>query len=191
VARALFGSKGRELEIVERLIASGFNSPPSSGCGRFFDAVAAVLGVCERSTYEGQAAIELGELVREPREGRDLEPYPFRIEGDVILPAGTIAGVVADLERGRDRAFIATRFHNTVLEMVREGVRRVANRTGLDLVALSGGTWQNRYLFARAKEELARDGFRVIWHREVPANDGGLCLGQAAIARARALQELV
>lgn len=189
VARALFGDRGRELEIVERLIASGFNSPLSSGCGRFFDAVAALLGVCEKSTYEGQAAIELGELTLEPDEGRNLEPYPFRIEEDVIIPAGTIAGVLADLERGREREFIATRFHNTVLAMVREAVRRVARRTGLSIVALSGGTWQNRYLFARAKEELAHEGFRVCWHRQVPANDGGLCLGQAVVARMRALQE--
>ncbi|KUK41372.1 MAG: (NiFe) hydrogenase maturation protein HypF, partial [Clostridia bacterium 62_21] len=120
----------------------------------------------------------------------ELEPYPFRIEGDVILAAGTIAGVLADVERGRDKEFIAARFHNTVLAMVREAVRRVAERTGLDLVALSGGTWQNPYLFARAKAELARDGFRVVWHRRVPANDGGLCLGQALVARVRALQDL-
>ncbi len=188
-ARALFGDKGRELEVVERLIASGFNSPLSSGCGRFFDAVAALLGVCEKNTYEGQAAIELGELTLVPEEGKDLEPYSFRIEGDVILPAGTIAGILTDTEHGRDKEFIVTRFHNTVLAMVREAVRRVAQRTGLKLVALSGGTWQNPYLFARAKEELVRDGFRVVWHRQVPANDGGLCLGQAVIARLRALRD--
>ncbi|SHI94987.1 carbamoyltransferase HypF [Desulfofundulus thermosubterraneus] len=189
VARVLFGDRGRELEVVERLIASGFNSPLSSGCGRFFDAVTALLGVCEKNTYEGQAAIELGGLTLAPEAGKDLEPYPFRIEGEVILPAGTIAGILADTERGRDREFIATRFHNTVLAMVLEAVRRVAQRTGLNLVALSGGTWQNPYLFARAKEELARNGFRVVWHRQVPANDGGLCLGQAVIARMRALKD--
>ncbi|MBE0465769.1 MAG: carbamoyltransferase HypF [Candidatus Desulforudis sp.] len=184
-AERRFGDRGRELEVVQRMLTRGFNTPPSAGCGRLFDAVAALAGVCTRSTYEGQAAIELGELVLEDARGRELPPYSYSIKEGVISASGTIAGVVEDLERGAAAAVIATRFHNTVLEMVREAVRRVSAATGLETVALSGGTWQNRYLFQRARETLPAEGFRVLTHRRVPANDGGLCLGQSMIAYRR------
>lgn len=190
-AERLFGGWGLELDVVRRMLAKGFNAPPSSGCGRLFDAVAALTGVCARSTYEGQAAIELGELVHDDAAGAALGAYPFSIKEGTISAAGTVAGVVEDLERGVPVATIATRFHNTVLEMVREAVRRVGAATGLYTVALSGGTWQNRYLFRRAREILPRDGFRVLTHRQVPANDGGLCLGQAVIAYRRWNKECV
>jgi hydrogenase maturation protein HypF len=185
VAGQFLGVRGRELDIVCQMVRRGFNAPLSAGCGRLFDAVAALTGVCTRSTYEGQAAIELGELVLDGGRGQELPPYPYSIKDRVISAAGIIAGVVKDLERGMDAAHIATRFHNTVLEMVREAVRRVGMATGLKTVALSGGTWQNRYLFRRARETLPEDGFRVLVHRQVPANDGGLCLGQAVIAYRR------
>jgi len=185
VAGELFGTRGSELEVVCRMVRRGFNAPPSSGCGRLFDAVAALTGVCTRSSYEGQAAIQLGELILDDARGRELPPYPYSIEENVILAFGTIAAVVDDVARGVETAVIATRFHNTVLEMVRDAVRRVGAATGLKTVALSGGTWQNRYLFQRARETLAADGFRVLTHRQVPANDGGLCLGQAMIAYRR------
>lgn len=182
LADRLFQSRGQELEVIKRLVATGFNSPLSSSCGRLFDAVSALLGLCYHNSYEGQAAIELGEMVLDPAEGKRLIPYPFFIEGKVIHPGGVIAGVAADLERGVAREIIATRFHNTVLAMVREAVRRVAERTHIKTVALSGGAWQNRYLFSLAKEILPGDGYRLLVHRQVPANDGGVSLGQAVIA---------
>ncbi|MBO8127739.1 MAG: carbamoyltransferase HypF [Peptococcaceae bacterium] len=185
VARRLFAAQGRELDIVQQLIKRRFNSPLSCGCGRFFDGVSALLDVCRRSTYEGQAAIELGELVLEVDEGCQLPPYEFTLKDGVIDPGPTIAAVVEDITRGVDKAVIATRFHNTVLAMVRAGVRAVAEATGIRTVALSGGTWQNRYLFTAARKILSRDGFTVLHHRQVPANDGGLCLGQAVIAHRR------
>ncbi len=185
VAGERFGTRGRELDVVCQMVRRGFNAPLSAGCGRLFDAVAALTGVCTRNSYEGQAAIELGELVLDDDQGRKLPPYPYSIEQKVILPFGIIAGVVEDLAQGVDAGVIATRFHNTVLAMVRDAVRRVGAATGLKTVALSGGTWQNRYLFLRAREALRADGFRVLTHKQVPANDGGLCLGQAVIAYRR------
>lgn len=185
-ARRLFADRGRDLDIVLKLVERGFNSPLSSGCGRLFDAAAALLGFHGRATYEGQAAVELAELVWEdPREGLRQGSYPFEIKGEVIDPAGVVAGLLEDLERGTARETVALRFHNSVLEMVREGVRRAAAAAGLALVALSGGTWQNRYLLSAARTVLPKDGFEVLYHRRVPANDGGLCLGQAVIAYRR------
>ncbi|WP_334109608.1 carbamoyltransferase HypF [Thermodesulfitimonas autotrophica] len=187
-AAALFGGKGRELEVVEYLVRKRFNSPLACGCGRLFDAVAALLGICREATYEGQAAVELGETVLAPEEGGAISPYPFAFEGEVISPAGILTGVLADLRQGAARELIATRFHNTVLAMVLEAARKVREATGLIHVALSGGTWQNRYLFERGKELLTREGFTVFCHRQVPPNDGGLSLGQAVIAYRRATE---
>lgn len=186
-ARRLFADRGRELDVVLKLVERRFNAPLSSGCGRFFDAVAALLGYHGRATYEGQAAIELAELVwTTPDEGRRRGAYAFTIRDDgVIEPAGVLTGILDDLGRGEAREVIATRFHNTVLEMVRAGVRYAAARAGLSSVALSGGTWQNRYLLSAARAALAQDGFKVMYHRQLPANDGGLCLGQAVIAYRR------
>ncbi|BCV20543.1 carbamoyltransferase HypF [Moorella sp. Hama-1] len=182
IVERLFQGRGEELQVVKHLILTEFNSPLSSSCGRLFDAVSALLGLCYHNSYEGQAAIELGEMILDPGEGKKLAPYPFSIEGKVIHPGGVIAGVVADLERGVAREIIATRFHNTVLAMVREAVRAVAKRTHIKTVALSGGVWQNRYLFSLAKEILPGEGYHLLVHRHVPANDGGLSLGQAMIA---------
>lgn len=190
-AARLFGEFGRELPIVQQLLARGFNCPPSSGCGRLFDAVSALLGVCRQASYEGQAAIELSELVLDPEDGLRLGAYPFEIKGRVISAGGVIRGVLADLKKGESRETIATRFHNTVMEMVLETVRQTAEVTGLRTVALSGGSWQNRYLFARAKKALPDAGYRLLYHRYVPANDGGLCLGQAVIAYRRWREECV
>uniref|UniRef100_A0A7C2I180 Carbamoyltransferase Kae1-like domain-containing protein n=1 Tax=Ammonifex degensii TaxID=42838 RepID=A0A7C2I180_9THEO len=187
-AAALFGEKERELEIVSYLVEKRFNSPLACGCGRLFDAVAALLGVCWEATYEGQAAVELGEMVLPPEEGEKISPYPFAVEGEVISPTGIITGVLADLRKGKTREFIATRFHNTLLAIIIEVVKRVREITGLVRVALSGGTWQNRYLLARAKELLTREGFTVLCHRQVPPNDGGLSLGQAVVAYRRAVE---
>lgn len=184
-AKELFGGKGKEFEITQRLLSTGFNSPLTSGCGRFFDAVSALLGVCQESTYEGQAAIELGELALEPAEGILLPSYPFTLQRGIIFPGETIAEILADQEDGVPREIIATKFHNTVVAMVVEAVKEVATKKGLKKVVLSGGSWQNRYLFTVARKVLREANFTVYFHRQVPANDGGLALGQALIAYRR------
>lgn len=184
-AGALFGSRKQELETVRYLVEKRFNSPLACGCGRLFDAVAALLGICWEATYEGQAAIELGEHVLDPGEGSRLSGYPYSFDGAVISPAGILTGVLEDLKKGTEKTLISTRFHNTVAAIVLDAVKRIAAETGLKTVALSGGTWQNRYLFTVGKEMLARNGFEVLFHRQVPANDGGLSLGQAVVAHRR------
>lgn len=182
-AGAAFGE--REVELVERILSRGFNSPLSSGCGRLFDAVAAILGICLENTYEGQAAVELAELALEPVEGFYLPPYSYEIREGVISPGKIIAGVVDDKMNGVSLEVISTRFHYTLVCIICDVVKQVAAATGLRQVALSGGTWQNRYLFLVAREFLTRRGYEVLYHRQVPANDGGIALGQAMIAHWR------
>jgi hydrogenase maturation protein HypF len=145
--------------------------PCSSGMGRLFDAAAALLGVRDTITYEGQAAIELEHLAG----GVDAAPYPWRLGDGTAL----IAMLDEDLQRGRDRAQLAAAFHETIAEAA---ARACVERGGPELVVLSGGTFQNVRLLASTRHRLESAGFRVLTHRLVPANDGGVSYGQAAVA---------
>jgi hydrogenase maturation protein HypF len=167
----------RNLEIVGRL-----RTPLTSSCGRLFDAVSSLLGIRDRVTYEGQAAIELEGLARGSRaEGC----YPVDISDDgVVRLAPLIWALMDDLRRGAGKADVARRFHSTIVETIRRVCLRLRDESGLDRVVLSGGVFMNEMLLSAALEALGRDGFRVFRHRLVPPNDGGLCLGQLAIAAA-------
>jgi hydrogenase maturation protein HypF len=147
------------------------NAPLSSGMGRLFDAAAALLGLRESVTYEGQAAIEL-ELLAARTEA---EPYPWRF-GD---GAALIAAVHDDLAAGRPHAEIAAAFHETIATASAAACAEAADPR---LVVLSGGSFQNLRLVASTRRNLERLGFRVLTHRLVPPNDGGISYGQAAVA---------
>src|SRR5207253_4650048 len=105
----------------------------------------------------------------------------FQVRG-----AELVAAVQDDAARGTPRAAVAGRFHNAVADVIRKGCRAVRERNGLSTVALSGGVFQNVVLLDKAIDRLQADGFRVLRHRQVPPNDGGLSLGQAVIADATA-----
>jgi hydrogenase maturation protein HypF len=148
--------------------------PQSSGMGRLFDAVAAILGVRHEVSYEGQAAIELEHLAGDVA----ARPYPWRFGSGAEL----VAAVHDDLQAGRDRAEIAASFHETVAHGAVEACLAAGEpRT----VVLSGGTFQNRRLAQSVVDRLAANGFQALRHRRVPANDGGLSFGQAAVAARR------
>ncbi len=182
LAERLFPDRAAELPLLGKLVAAGFNSPPASSCGRLFDAVSALLGVCRENTYDGQAAAELGELVLAGIE----DAYPFAFRQGVLDPGPLLAGVAGDALAGADRRLVATRFHNAVAAMAVAAALAAAEEASLDRVALSGGCFQNPYLFLRVREALEGAGLKVYFHRRVPANDGGLALGQAMVARWRA-----
>ncbi|MGD0166683.1 MAG: carbamoyltransferase HypF [Gaiellaceae bacterium] len=151
------------------------NAPLSSGTGRLFDAAAALLGVREKISYEGQAAIELEQLAGHV----EAEPYSCRSEGERILADDLIACVHDDLAAGRDRAEIAAAFHEGVaLAFVEACVRAAEPKT----VVLSGGCFQNLRLLASTRRRLEEQGFRVLVHRLLPPNDACISFGQAAIA---------
>ncbi|HXE00075.1 MAG TPA: carbamoyltransferase HypF [Candidatus Acidoferrum sp.] len=166
---------------------SGFNSPLTSSAGRLFDAVSALLGVRDVATYEGQAAIELEQLV-DPTEARAYVA-PLRIDGETfeIPGADLVRAAAEDLLRDAPPPLIAARFHNGVAASIVAGCRVVRERSGLATVALSGGVFQNMVLLARTVDALEAHGFQVLRHRQVPPNDGGLSLGQAVIAAASPL----
>ncbi len=170
-------------DTVAAMARGGVNTPPTSSAGRLFDAVAAVLGVRDRVTYEGQAAVELEQ--RADPHTRDA--YPVRLDGGQPFTADgadLVAAVVDDLRTGVDVPVIAARFHNSVGDLVVAGAVRVRETTGLTTVALSGGVFQNLLLLERAVAGLEAEGFTPLVHHRVPPNDGGISLGQAAVASA-------
>jgi hydrogenase maturation protein HypF len=175
-----------ELEIVRQQMEKGINAPLTSSCGRLFDAVAAVLGFEGQATYEGQAAIQLEMMAYDGDEGAS---YPFTIvEADgaaVIQLSGMWKGILEDLRAQLPAAVIASRFHNTVAQMILQMSYRLAEESGLQRVALSGGCFQNRLLLEKSARILGKAGFDVLMHGQVPCNDGGVSLGQAVIANAR------
>jgi hydrogenase maturation protein HypF len=173
---------GQQVRIISRMVERGINTVPTSSCGRLFDAVAALLGVRYDVTYEAQAAIELESLARGARD--DGSSYDIALEGGVVRLGPLFAGLADDLRRGVAREIIARRFHATVARMVVAMARAARAASAIDLAALSGGCFQNRILLADAVALLRADGFEVVTHRAVPANDGGLALGQAVVAAA-------
>jgi hydrogenase maturation protein HypF len=186
--------------LLDGMLARGVNSPLASSCGRLFDAVAAAVGlVRERAWYEGQGAVEL-EAAIDPRAltGEDEGlTYPFAIAlhagMPTIEPLAMWSALLGDLVLKLPVGVIAARFHrglsNVIVRMVGQLARKPEFQTlPRPLIALSGGVFQNRVLFERVLAGLAARGFTVLSHARVPCNDGGLALGQAAIAAARLLQ---
>jgi hydrogenase maturation protein HypF len=172
------------MEAVVAMMAQGFNAPLASSMGRLFDAVSSLLGLCQNNTFEGQAAVSLqvaAEEVSEPLFG-----YPWSVSGEkdylIVDPHPLLTDLLADLRRGVPVAHIAHRFHRSVAELVSRCCRHIRDLSGLNKVALSGGVFQNKLLTEMVVDLLRRDEFTPLVHRQVPPNDGGIALGQAAIA---------
>ncbi len=186
-----------EVNLVAQQIEKRVNCIDTSSAGRLFDAVSALLGVCAEITYEAQAAIELESLIdRRTASVTEGPYYPFELgpgntadgrERGFVIDAGpAVLAVLGDVAMGTDRRVVAEAFHNTVARFSFEAARWIAKVSGITTVALSGGVFQNRYLLASLVELLERGGFRVLLHREVPTNDGGVSLGQAVVGGERA-----
>jgi hydrogenase maturation protein HypF len=157
------------------------NTPMTSSMGRLFDAAAALTGVRQRVNYEGQAAIEFEALADPAEAGK----YSFGLEEGQIQLRSALEELIHDVRDGVEASSISAKFHNGLAASAMEICSKIRSETGIDEVALSGGVWQNITLLRRTLSLLKGYGFRVYLHREVPANDGGLSLGQAVIAAAR------
>jgi hydrogenase maturation protein HypF len=164
------------------------NCPPTSSLGRLFDAVAALVGLRSEVLYEGQAAIELEQLA-DPHGGADS--YPFTLGDGIPARAATlnvapmIRAIVSDIQHDVPISQIASRFHRSIAELLAMACLAVREQTALNIVALSGGVFQNRLLLEQLVARLEEMAFQVYVNRRVPPNDGGLSLGQIAVAAAR------
>ncbi|MFA5310039.1 MAG: carbamoyltransferase HypF [Dehalococcoidales bacterium] len=172
-----------EYEIIRDQVKKGINAPPTSSMGRLFDAAAALSGVRGVIAYEAQAAIDLESAANDAPGEEGAYPFTCAEEDGVhiIKVHDLIAAIIKDVIKNTPKAAIAARFHNTAAQMIAETCRRIAGQTGLKEVALSGGVFQNRRLTVKSTGLLEAAGFKVYTHRQVPCNDGGISLGQAAV----------
>jgi hydrogenase maturation protein HypF len=175
----------RDKELVLKLIQSRFNSPFTSGMGRLFDAVSALLGVCEQSTYEGQAAMELEMAIDNGTEDHYDFLYQEQEGSCCVNPSPLFSGICSDLKDGKPVGHISTKFHNSIASMIATVCLRLRERYKLNSVALSGGCFQNGFLISKCISKLSEAGFTALHHQFVPPNDGGIALGQALIANER------
>ncbi len=175
-----------KIELVLKMIDQGINSPLTSSCGRLFDAVAAIIGLRNSVSFEGQAAMEL-EMAAAEAKNSAVQPYSYTIDNNdyiTISYRNTIKGILEDLKAGKEPPEIAWRFHLTLIQALTEATTLIKDQTKIDKVALSGGCFQNVLLTENLKKSLEAAGFTVYTHSLVPPNDGGLSLGQAAVANA-------
>ena len=175
----------KELVLIQQMLIKGLNAPLTSSTGRLFDAVASLVGLRQRVTFEGQAAIELESVI----DSEVMDLYPFEIGGclpHIIDWAPMIGEILIELRRGKSAGRISAKFHNTLAEVIVEIAREIAQPK----IVLTGGCFQNRYLLERSVLRLSQAGFRPYWHQRVPTNDGGIALGQV-VAAARAGRRVV
>ncbi len=172
-----------EAKLFLKMLERRINSPLTSSCGRLFDAVAALIGLRQKVSYEGQATIEL-EALAELAVGDDVYPFDIVVEEQRYLSdfGPMIRSIVRDMACERPAAEIARCFHNTVAAVVAIICGRIRTDTGLDRVALSGGVFQNKLLNESVAAHLSEKDFQVFTQCLAPPNDGGIALGQAVIA---------
>jgi len=176
-----------EIPVLLRMLQNGIHSPWTTSAGRLFDAIASIAGLRQRIRFEGQAAMELEFAIGSEKTG---ESYPFAVLKTADPEPGSFqAGLIVDwepmiraiLREVRDEiplARISRKFHNTLVEIIVEVARRIAENR----VILTGGCFQNRFLIEHSVERLEAEGFKPYWHQRIPPNDGGIALGQVVAA---------
>ena len=194
-ARLLDSLDEQTRSVTATMIERGINSPRTSSMGRLFDAAAAILGICDKATYEGEPAIEL-----EAAAWRALDGKPVRLDGNhtgvftsaddspILDPQPLIEALLNGIEAGAPADRLALGFHIAITHATTHIAREICEREGLDTVALSGGVFMNRLLLQLLTHELKDAGLAVLVPHAVPVNDGCIAYGQAAIARARLAQ---
>jgi len=193
-----------DVDFTIKMLERKLNCPQTSSMGRFFDAVSALLGIKTDISYEGQAAIELEYLAVES----NAKPYDIEISKKEIHSATEddsfdadasrfvaktnciIKQIVSDIQAGQSKEHISSRFHSTIAEIILQGCKIIRDSSGLNSVVLSGGVFQNITLLRMTVDRLNENSFTVYTHSEVPANDGGIALGQAMMSLARIVTKM-
>jgi hydrogenase maturation protein HypF len=170
-----------EAAFITQMIASKINTPTASSCGRLFDAVSAILGICRSTTYEGQPAIELEAASKRDEEGR----YPYELSFSDMLNLDhrpVLRAIVEDIKAGLPKETVAGKFHNTLVRAMAEMIRIGSEKSGYRRVVLGGGSFCNSLLVGKLKAAMKEDGYQVVMPRLLPPNDGGISYGQVVIA---------
>jgi hydrogenase maturation protein HypF len=169
-----------KVDIIVNMISSGTNCPLVSSAGRLFDAVSALLCLCHYSTFSSEAPMRLESII----ELGCSDLYPFTLNKTVNFNS-TFTGILADINKNIKNEVISAKFHNTIIAVIYEGIIKIKHRHPCNKIVLSGGTFQNKYLLEGTEMMLRRKGFEVFSHHLIPTNDGGISLGQLAIAAKR------
>jgi hydrogenase maturation protein HypF len=179
------GINKQKIDTILKMIDSNVNCPLTSSCGRLFDGIAALIGLRDTVHYEGQAAVELENIIFKS-ETEISNSYSFKINNVngmmIISTDAIIKQVTDDISKKLEPRIVSLKFHNVLVQIFTDITQQTKIKTGLDRVALSGGCFQNVYLLTHLKQTLEQNGFKVYTHSKVPPNDGGISLGQAAIA---------
>lgn len=169
-----------KIDWIIKSIENKINCPFTSGSGRLFDAVSAILGLCGQSTFEAEAPMRLENIA----DKNETRVYSYKLS-QVIEFSKMFSEIIDDIKQNLSQGIISAKFHNTVSKAIVEGVKMIGEETGLNKVVLSGGTFQNRYLLEQTELRLENVGFEVFCNCSIPCNDGGISLGQLAIAAKR------
>ncbi len=160
-----------------KAIGNNINCPLSSGAGRVFDAVSALLGLCYYSTFEAEAPIRLENIA----DHNEIKQYTYDVKNTISFKE-SIKEIIVDIKNGTLPETIAGKFHNTIVAATSEKIVEIKKMSGLKKVVLSGGSFQNKILLEKTCKKLTNSGFKVYTHQHIPANDGGISLGQLIIA---------
>ncbi len=169
-----------KVALIIQMIDKKINCPLSSGAGRLFDCVASLLDLVQEATFQAEGPMRLEAIVRTDC----TESYAFECK-ETIQFGLTIQEITDDIRRGTDTSIIATKFHNTIILAIFETVKSIRLKEGINKVVLSGGVFQNKYLLEGTIQVLLKNNFEVYSHATVPSNDGGIALGQLAVASKR------
>jgi len=169
-----------KVDLIIEALKKNINAPLSSSCGRLFDAVSALINLCTVSKFHAEAPMRLESIANTAIQ----ESYPFEIS-EIVSFKPTISKIVDDLKNGVSLPVISAKFHNTVIGVMLAVTEKIRIKSGLNKVVLSGGSFQNAILLGKSELLLTQKGFEVFSHQLVPSNDGGIALGQLAIAAKR------
>lgn len=188
ISEQLYPSKKEAISVLRAMVEKGLNTVYAGTCGRLFDAVSSMIGICDKSTYDGEAAIRLSELANLDQQ---VDAYSYEIvENEQKLTfnfSRMLVQIVEDITNGKETKEISTAFHETIVQALVDGMNRLhkAFPQYNKKIVLSGGSLHNRYLKERLKSCLSAAGFEVYTHRRIPCNDGGLSYGQLMVAAAK------
>ena len=172
-----------KIQFLIQAIDKKINCPLTSSTGSLFDAVAAITDICIINSFEAEAPMRLEAAINIYNE----ESYPYEIS-DVVCFDKTIKAIVDDVLKGTEKSIIAVRFHNTIISVILDIVKTLRDKNNLNKVVISGGVFQNKYLLERIEKILKENKFDIYTHSKVPSNDGGIALGQLAVAAKKRCQ---
>ena len=172
---------GDNLKLLLQMIDRKINCPLTSGAGRLFDCVASLLDLVQVATFQAEGPMRLESIVNK----NCSESYPFVFQEGIICFDETIRGIVDDVLSGVDPSIISAKFHKTIILTIFGFATDCRLKNGINKVVLSGGVFQNKYLLEGATDVLLKNNFQIYSHTAVPTNDGGIALGQLAVASKR------